>query len=285
MAEYRKIPVAALEEARNKMREVQRSEKYLGILASMARLGLINPITVRETEPGVYEIIAGMHRSAAATELGWESIDARVLGPSEMDTDEVMAAENLQRVELNPMDEAALYHRLCETRGLQPSGISALYNVPESRVRNLMAVFSGDVRCHALVGEGRMSIAQALEVSQFESEAYRLMAINYAVDGGMSADRLHRWRLQIQADNLEHGVDEAIAKGEQPEMVQVTEPMSVCTLMNHAVKLVGTKQHVICPDCWNTYVSALEALQREAALHDAGLWLPYLEWRRQHLGG
>ena len=285
MAEFRKIPVAALEEARNKMREVRRSEKYLGILASMSRLGLINPITVREIRPGAYEIVAGMHRSSAATELGWTEIDARVLGPNEQDTDEVMAAENLHKVDLNPMDEAALYHRLCETRGLQPSGISALYNVAESRVRNLMAVFAGDPRCHAMVAEGRMSIAQALEVSQFESDAYRLLAINYALDGGMSADRLRRWRVQVQADNLEHGVDAAIAAGHQPAMVDVTEPMSVCTLLNHAVKLIGTKQHVICPDCWNTYVAALEALSREAALHDAGLWLPYLDWRKQHLGG
>lgn len=285
MAEFRKIPVVSLEEARNKMREVRRSEKYLGILASMSRLGLINPITVREVEPGKYEIVAGMHRSSAATELGWELIDARVLAPDEQDTDEVMAAENLHKVDLNEMDEAALYHRLCTTRGLQPSGISALYNVSESRVKNLLAVFAGDPRCHALIAEGHMSVAQALEVSQFESEAYRSLAIKYASDGGMSADRLHRWRMQIQSEGLEHGVDEAIAAGQQPQMIEVTEPMSVCTLLNHAVKLVGTKQHTICPSCWNTYVEALEALAREATLHDAGLWLPYLEWRKANLGG
>jgi len=285
MAEFRKVPVAALEEASNKMREVIRSEKYLQILASMGRIGLINPITVREVEPGRYEIVAGMHRSTAATELGWTEIDAKVLQPGEQDTDEVMAAENLHKVDLNEMDEAALYHRLCTTKGLMPSGISALYNVPESRVRNLLAVLAGDPSTHQPIAEGKLSVAQALEISQFESQAYRTLGLKYAIDGGMSAVRLNAWRRQIQSEGLEHGVDEAIQRGEQPVMVDVSEPMTLCTVLNHAVKVVGTKQFVICPDCWNTYVAGLEALQREADLHDHGLWLPYLEWRKTNLGG
>lgn len=91
----------------------------------------------------------------------------------------------------------------------------------------------------------------------------------------MSAARLALWRKVIQSKGMEMGVDEAIAQGQAPAMVDVNEPMTLCTLLNHAVKAVGTKQYVVCPDCWNTYVQALEALQREAALHDAGLWLPY----------
>ena len=284
MAEYRSIPVGALEEAEHKMREVTRSPKYMGMLASMGSIGLISPITVREYEPGKYRVVAGMHRATAATELGWEVIEAKVLAPGEQDSDLIMASENLHKVDLNEMDEAMMYQRLVQDRHMDPRGISATYNVPESRIRNLLAVLGGDPRCHAHVAAGRMSVAQALEVSQFESEAYKLLAINYAVDGGMSAQRLALWRRDIQSKGMEMGVDDAIARGDTPAMVDVSEPMTLCTLLNHAVKLVGTKQVVICPDCWNTYVAALEALHREAALHDAGLWLPYLAWRKQNLG-
>lgn len=285
MAEYKKVPVSALEEAEHKMRAVERGPKYLGILASMGSIGLINAITVREVVPGKYQIVAGMHRATAATELGWTEIDARVLGPEEQDTDLIMASENLHKVDLNEMDEALMYARLVSDRRMDPRGIAATYNVPESRVRNLLAVLAGDPRCQALVAEGKMSIAQALEVSQFESAAYRTIAINYAVEGGMSATRLALWRKDIQSKGLEIGVDEAVAQGEVPTMIDVSVPMTLCTLLNHPVNLVGTKQYIICPDCWNTYVQALEALQREATLHDAGLWLPYLEWRKSNLGG
>ena len=283
MAEFRKIPVAALEPPDHLMREVTRSEKYESIRDSMARIGLINPITVREYEPGKYKIIAGMHRSTAATELGWELIDAKVLQPGEQDSDVIMASENLHKVDLNAMDEAAMYLRLQQEQGLTPGGIHALYNVPESRVRNLLAVMAGDPRCHQHIFEGNMSIAQALEISQFESEAYKVLAIKYAVENDMSAVRLAMWRKDVQRQGLEIGVDEAIAGGEAPKMIEITEPHITCTLLNHTVKLVGTKQYTVCPDCWNTYVQGLEALQREEELKNAGLYELYVQWRRAKL--
>ena len=285
MAEFRKIRLADLDEAEHKMREVTRSDKYESIVRSLASIGLINPITVREVQPGKYQVIAGMHRSTAATELGWAEIDAKVLQPGEQDTDLIMASENLHKVDLNEMDEAVMYQRLVTDRHMDPRGIAAAYNVPESRIRNLLAVLAGDPRCHALIAAGQLSVAQALEVSQFESEAYKGLALKYAVDGGMSAIRLAYWRKDIQRQGLEMGVDEAIAAGQVPAMQDVSEPMTLCTVANHPVRIVGTKQFVSCPECWNTYVAALEALQREQNLHDAGLWLPYLEWRKTNLGG
>lgn len=285
MAEFRRVPVADLEPPEHLMREVTRSEKYESIRNSMASIGLINPVTVCEYAPGKYRIIAGMHRSTAATELGWREIDAKVLQPGERDSDLVMASENLHKVDLNPMDEALMYQRLVKEQGLTPGGIHALYNVPESRVRNLLAVLAGDPRCHQYVFEGKMSIAQALEISQFESEAYKLLAIKYAVENDMSAIRLAMWRKDVQRQGLEIGVDDAIAGGLQPQMIEITEPHITCTLLNHTVKLVGTKQYTICPDCWNTYVQALEALQREEEIRASGNWLPYLEWRKSNLGG
>lgn len=285
MAEYRKIPVEALVDPANAMRHSTIMEGLDELMESINTEGLINPITVREIAPGSFQVVAGHRRSIAVTKLGWDVVDCKVLGPLENDTDAIMAAENLMRTQINEIEEALMYQRLVEHKRMDPRGIAAAYHVPESRIRNLLAVLSGDPRCHEHVANGRMSVAQALEISQFESEAYKVIAINYAVDGGMSAARLQLWRKTIQKDGLEMGVDEAIAAGQTPAMVDITEPMTVCTLLNHAVKLVGTKQIVICPDCWNTYVAGLEALQREANLHDAGLWLPYLEWRKQHLGG
>lgn len=285
MAEYRKIPVQALADPANAMRRVTIEEGLDELIQSIASEGLINPITVREIEPGTYQVVAGHRRSIAVTKLGWTLVDAKVLGPDESDTDVIMAAENLMRTQVNEMEEAVMYQRLIQARNMDPKGISAAYHVPESRVRNLLAVLAGDPRCHEFIASGRMSVAQALIISQFESEAYKSLAIKYATDGGMSAVRLDLWRKSIQDQGMEMGVDEAIAAGGTPAMVDVTEPMSVCTLQNHAVKMIGTRQHTVCPDCWNMYVSALEALRREADLHDAGLWVPYLEWRKANLGG
>lgn len=285
MAEYRKVPVAALVDPANQMRSITTMDGMDELMESLNSEGLINPITVREVTSGVYQVVAGHRRSIAVTKLGWDEVDCRVLGPMESDTDAVMAAENLMRTQVNEMEEAEMYARLVEGKKMDPRGIAAAYHVPESRVRNLLAVLAGDARCQALVAEGKMSVAQALEVSQFESEAYRTIAINYAVEGGMSATRLALWRKDIQSKGLEIGVDDAVAQGETPTMIDVSVPMTLCTLLNHPVNLVGTRQYTVCPDCWNTYVQALEALQREATLHDAGLWLPYLDWRKQNLGG
>jgi ParB/RepB/Spo0J family partition protein len=285
MPEYRELPIADVYRPERPWRRHTLMARMEEFMADIAKNGQLEPIGVVEKSPNYFEVVYGDRRSIAITKLGWTTIKCMVYQPGESDLHAMMASENLQRNATNDMEDAVQIRGLIDDEGFTPEGITARFGIPASRVRNLLLVLAGDERCHDHIAEGTMSIAQAMEVNKFESAGYKTLAIKYAVENDMSAMRLELWRKDIQRQGMEIGIDDAIAAGQTPAMVEVTEPHILCTLLNHSVKLVGSKTVTICPDCWNTYVAGREALGREAALREAQLWLPYLELLRASVGG
>lgn len=97
---------------------IDRQEGGMGniesLAASISRNGLINPITVVQFAPGEYEIIAGRRRLDAAKSLGWTEIPASVYDSGELREEEVQIAENVNRLDMHPLDEAVLYKKLLD---------------------------------------------------------------------------------------------------------------------------------------------------------------------------
>ena len=91
----------------------------MGSLAdSIREKGLLNPVTVRETSPGKYELVAGQRRFMACRSLGRDSIPAIVAaGMSDADAVVVSLIENVQRADMNPMDKARAYDQIMKSRG------------------------------------------------------------------------------------------------------------------------------------------------------------------------
>lgn len=106
------------------------------LAASIKEVGLINPITIRKTADDKYEIIAGERRWRAVQQLGWETIPVIVKEIADRDAYAMALVENLQRENLNPIEEADGYMQLVENYSLTHEQVAEYVGKPRSTISN-----------------------------------------------------------------------------------------------------------------------------------------------------
>jgi ParB family transcriptional regulator, chromosome partitioning protein len=112
-AVIQELPIEQVTPNPDQPRKHIESEPFAELVLSVKRVGVLQPIMVRPSGTG-YQIIAGERRWRAAREAGLESIPCRVMDSSETESLQLALVENLQREDLNPLEEARGYQRLIE---------------------------------------------------------------------------------------------------------------------------------------------------------------------------
>lgn len=131
------------------------------LAASIAQRGVIQPIIVTPKGGGRYEIVAGERRWRAAQRARLHAIPAIV---RELDPREVMALaliENLQREDLNPLEEARAYQKLADDEGMTQAEIAQLVDKSRSHVANLLRLLALPADVLELLASGRLSMGHA----------------------------------------------------------------------------------------------------------------------------
>ncbi len=125
---------------------------------SIRQHGVITPITVRPVEEeGYYQIIAGERRWRAARNIGLLTIPAKVVRADAKTTMEMALIENLQRQDLNPMEEAEGYHVLMQEYGLTQEEVAERMGKSRSAVANSLRLLGLTPEVGKLVREGKLS--------------------------------------------------------------------------------------------------------------------------------
>ncbi len=127
---------------------------------SIKRHGLIQPILVRPHGAG-YQIVAGERRWRAAQKAQLHTIKAIIRELSDSDTLEIALIENIQRQDLNPIEEAEAYRRLCDDFGHSQSELAAIVEKSRSHVANMMRLLDLPQLVRELVVEGKLSMGHA----------------------------------------------------------------------------------------------------------------------------
>lgn len=135
-------------------------EELQELEASIRASGLLQPISVR-TRPGGYELIAGERRFRAVKRLGWATVPAVVRDIDDVALLTLTLIENLQREDLNPMDEAHGYQRLAQEFGLSQQQIADAVGKDRSTVANLLRLLGLPDDVQHLVRDGRLSVGHA----------------------------------------------------------------------------------------------------------------------------
>ncbi|MBM7648143.1 ParB family chromosome partitioning protein [Bacillus ectoiniformans] len=134
--EVKKVPVSQMIPNRFQPRTVFNQEKIEELARTLHIHGIIQPIVVRETEDGLYEIIAGERRWRAAQVLNWETVPVIINNLNDTETASVALIENLQREELSPIEEAVAYGKLLELHDLTQEALAQRLGKGQSTVAN-----------------------------------------------------------------------------------------------------------------------------------------------------
>ena len=162
-----------------------REEKLEELANSIKKNGLIQPIAVRpnKSENGKYEIVAGERRWMAAQRAGLHEIPVTILDLSDVESLEVAIVENIQRDDLNPIEEARGYKRLNEEFKYDHESISKLMSKSRSHISNTLRLLTLPKDVLAMLEEGTLTSGQArplIGISNASSIAEEIVAKNYS---------------------------------------------------------------------------------------------------------
>ena len=162
------------------------SEEKLDELAnSIKKNGVIQPIAVRpnKTSSGKYEIVAGERRWIAAQRAGLHEIPVNILDLSDVESLEVAIVENIQRDDLNPIEEARGYQRLNTEFKYDHESISKLMSKSRSHVSNTLRLLTLPQDVIAMIEEGTLTSGQArplIGLSNASTIAEEIVSKNYS---------------------------------------------------------------------------------------------------------
>ena len=157
--------------------------------ASVEAYGVLQPVLVRrlpESEGG-YELIAGERRLRAAKLAGLEKVPAIVREYSDAETSEIALIENLQREDLNPMEEARAYQSLIGSFGLTQDEISKKVGRSRSHIANFLRLQKLDEKVQDYVASGTLSMGQARPLVALESHELQRKAADYIQEHELTA--------------------------------------------------------------------------------------------------
>ena len=162
-----------------------REEKLEELSNSIRKNGIIQPIAVRpnKKEAGKYEIVAGERRWLAAQRAGLHKIPVTILELSDVESLEVAIVENIQRDDLNPVEEARGYKRLNEEFKYDHESISKLMSKSRSHISNTMRLLTLPSDVIAMIEEGSLTSGQArplIGISNASSIAEEIVSKNYS---------------------------------------------------------------------------------------------------------
>ena len=160
------------------------------LTASIREHGVLQPIIVRPTEPGSYEIVAGERRWRAVLSLGLPMIPAIVEAMSDEIALEVAIIENLQREDLSPLDEAAIFARMTSELGYSIRKLAERIGKDKGYVENRLRLMHAPADIRALVAERSDTISHAYELMKINDAARRSELVAQVLRGELSLARL-----------------------------------------------------------------------------------------------
>jgi len=189
----RAVPIADLRPNRYQPR-TRFDDAGLDELAESIRVqGVIQPLVVAVRDGGGFTIIAGERRWRAAQRAGLTTVPAVVRDlSSDRDLLEVALVENLQRADLNPVEEAEAYQALREKFGLSQEEVAARVSKTRTTVANALRLLKLPVEVADLLRDGRLTAGQARPLLAVESEEDRVLLARRAVRDGLTARALER---------------------------------------------------------------------------------------------
>ena len=183
---YQLMPIYKIEPNPDQPRRDFDEEELQSLSESIAIHGLVQPLTVRQMENGYYQIIAGERRWRAARLAELKEVPVVIIEADDKKTMELALIENLQRQDLNPVEEALGYRSLMEEYGLTQEETAARVGKSRPAVANALRLLCLSDKLLDMVRTGALSAGHARAVLSLKTEKQQLEAAQKIAALGLS---------------------------------------------------------------------------------------------------
>ena len=199
-------PIAKVEPRAEQPRSHFDDDALQELADSISQYGLIQPITVRRREGGFYQIIAGERRWRASRMAGLVEVPVRVIDADDRRVAELALVENLQREDLNPIEEAKGYRALQDVYGMTQDDVAQSVGKSRPAVANATRLLALSEPVLKLVEDGTLSAGHARALLPLGDPEMQLAAAKTVIEKGLSVRRAEALAAQLLKDTQEKPV-------------------------------------------------------------------------------
>ena len=222
--EFMKVKISYVEPNRKQPRKTFDEEELAALSDSILEYGIIQPITVKDEGNGFYSIIAGERRWRAAKMAGLTEVPVRVVEFSKEEELEVALIENLQRSDLNPVEEALGYKKLMDEHGLTQEDVSRKVGKSRSAVANALRLLALSDKIIKLLEQKALTGGHAKAILAVKDEKKREFLAEKIVDEDLSVRMAEKWATYINEEKNEK--KEKTVKSKSPEVMDLEKSLS-----------------------------------------------------------
>lgn len=212
------LPIEKVEPRSDQPRSVFDEVALQELADSIEQFGMIQPITVRKLDSGYYQIIAGERRWRAARLANLKEVPVRVLEADDKRAMEMALVENLQREDLNPIEEAKGYQTLMSEYGMTQEETSQSVGKSRPAIANALRLLNLTPPVMAMVEDGDISPGHARALLAIKDEAEQLKLATKVYENSLSVR---------QTEDLSAKILAAMEKQEQPQEQPDTDEIIV----------------------------------------------------------
>lgn len=231
------LKIGEIEPNKDQPRKEFDAEQLNQLAQSISKHGVIQPLTVREKN-GAYQIVAGERRWRAAKIAGLSEVPVRIMELTDSETAQIALIENLQREDLNPIEEANGYKQLTEKYGLKQEEIAQGVGKARSSITNALRLLELPEEVKEMAKQGKLSQGHCKAVLSVQDELKQLELAHKIVAEGLTVR---------QAENLAKAANGKASKSKRPKPIPQfykEAEISLKELLGQTVKITPKRNKI-----------------------------------------
>ncbi len=216
------IPISQVKPNRDQPRKVFDPEAIEDLAASIKEKGILQPVVVKKTGPQSYELICGERRLRAATLCGLEKIPAVIKDLAPADFLEWAIIENIQRQDLNPMEEAEAYNKLAEDQMISQDEVAKRVGKKRTTVTNMLRLLRLPQDIRTWIAEGRITAGHARALLGLLTPEHQRQIAKRIVEDGLSVRQVEA----LVSRSVAHKRNAKKARNLSPEIADLEHRMA-----------------------------------------------------------
>ena len=212
------IPLDQIEPNSNQPRSLFDDEKLQELANSIRQIGIIQPITLRQTAENRFQIIAGERRWRASQMAGLKTIPAYIRTINDQNVMEMALVENIQREDLNPIEIALAYEHLLENTGMTQEKVSERVGKSRSAITNYLRLLKLPAQVQISLQKKEIDMGHARALLALDSPSLQLKVFKETMKNGWSVRKVEEVVNSLKTgEDIDSGNKKIKTKAQLPE--------------------------------------------------------------------